>query len=129
MMKNNRIEGLRGLLILWIVLYHYTFRYNGLFDKAIDFPLQFTNGGEVGVMMFFVISGYLAGRSVLNGEGILNSFLKRYWRLWKPYSMAVLFITLWCTLIHFPGRQRGEDKKSVYEGGAGEYRKHCGTFP
>ena len=105
MMKNNRIEGLRGLLILWIVLFHYTFRYNGLFDKSLNFPIQFTNGGEVGVMMFFVISGYLAGRSLLNGRGIIKSFLRRYWRLWKPYFIAVLFISAWCALMRFPGRQ------------------------
>lgn len=103
-MKNNKIEGLRGLLILWIVFYHYTFRYNGLYEKCVNFPVEFDNGGEVGVMMFFVISGYLAGNTILNERGVIKSFIKRYWRLWKPYSLAVLFILIWCLLVPLPDR-------------------------
>lgn len=69
MLKNNKLEGLRGLLMLWIVIFHYTTMYNVYVDRPILFPIEFNNGGAVGVYMFFVISGYFMVSKILTGGG------------------------------------------------------------
>ncbi len=72
------IEGLRGALMVWIVLYHYTCQYNTISEiHEIFFPLTFPTGGVYGVMMFFVISGYFIQNSLVSAGGgakvLLNS--------------------------------------------------------
>lgn len=91
---NYNIEGLRGLLIIWIILFHYTTRYSELYLK--DVPISFDNGGRVGVAMFFVISGYFLTRSLLeNGNGWYNVAkfaINKYWRLYPAYLLSVVLI-------------------------------------
>ncbi|MTH90700.1 MAG: acetyltransferase, partial [Actinobacteria bacterium] len=44
------VQGLRGLAVLVVVLYHFNF---------------FFHGGFIGVDMFFVISGFVIGRMLI----------------------------------------------------------------
>lgn len=53
-MRNLSIQGLRGYLMIWIVLFHYTTRYPILYPSAnMEMPIRFENGGEVGIVIFF----------------------------------------------------------------------------
>lgn len=109
MNKNYAIEGLRGILMIWIVLYHYTFVYNQLvMGKTVAFTPVFNNGGAVGVELFFVMSGFfLVGPLTNLGGGILDSlkwFSKRYWRLWPAYAISITITFLWMLLLPVPGR-------------------------
>ena len=71
MNKNYAIEGLRGILMIWIVLYHYTFVYNQLvMGKTVAFTPVFNNGGAVGVELFFVMSGFFLVEPLTNLGGV-----------------------------------------------------------
>lgn len=94
--------------MLWIVLFHFTTRFAELFPN-IDIPIQFENGGKVGVLFFFVISGFLLGKSLFESNQLpLNSVLKviinKYWRLWSFYVFAVVIIYTVLCIFHLPGR-------------------------
>ncbi len=104
MMKNKKLEGLRGLLMLWIVLFHYTTMYNVYVDRPIQFPIEFNNGNVVGVTMFFVIAGYLMVGKILTGGAVFSTFINRYWRLYKSYILAIIIIVGWMLIMPLPGR-------------------------
>ena len=93
-MKNYNVEGLRGLLMIWIILFHYTTRYSGLYNETV--PVSFNNGGKVGVAMFFVISGYFLSHSLLESSYGLKNVTKfvvnKYWRLYPAYLISVVLI-------------------------------------
>lgn len=50
--------------MIWIILFHYTTRYGQLF--SVDIPFSFDNGGEIGVAVFFIISGFFLQKSLVN---------------------------------------------------------------
>ena len=77
--------------MLYIVLYHYTQRYTELFS-APSFAYSFSNGGEVGVAIFFIISGYLTmlSSSKIDSEGWSNWLKRKYLRLYPQYIIAVI---------------------------------------
>lgn len=104
--KNPSIEGLRGILMLWIVLFHYTFQYNGLaLGKTVAFVPVFNHGGEVGVMLFLVISGYYMSRSIISVTGGGEKwFFQRYLRLFSTYAVSVVVIWCWLWALPVPGR-------------------------
>lgn len=104
MIYNKKMEGLRGILMLWIVLFHYTTMYNCNFDRNFCFPIEFNSGGTIGVTMFFVISGYFMVSKILIGGGIFSTFINRYWRLYKSYILAIVLIVVWMLFMPLPGR-------------------------
>lgn len=113
-MRNLNIEGLRGVLMLWIILFHYTTRYSELFNVSI--PCEFENGGVVGVALFFIISGFFLGKTLLDKKrrGFKQVFkfsINKYWRLYTPYAISVITIYVITDLL-FPLQGRGCDTRS-----------------
>lgn len=113
---NYTIDLYRFALILYIILFHFTAGYNANsgFD-SIFFPHRFGYGGPVGTTLFFILSGYFMGAFLHNGrfEGIRDYVLyclKRYWRFWPAYALAVIIIYLWLLLLPLPDKQVGLGK-------------------
>ncbi len=78
------IEGLRGVAVLLVVLYHATFAW--------------IEGGYVGVDVFFVISGYLITRLLIDefetGTFSVRNFYVRRIRRLIPSLLATILVTL-----------------------------------
>lgn len=77
------IEGLRGIAVLAVVFFH-----SGL---------KFAAGGYIGVDVFFVISGYLISKSIIDsfdnqGFSLLKFYERRFRRI-IPTAIAVIIIT------------------------------------
>lgn len=86
------ITPVRGLLAIWIVLFHYTFRFSELYD--IHFTPVFDNGGKVGVSTFFIISGFLTRATLFRFyENKILWIVRKYLRLWWSYIVCT-FVTL-----------------------------------
>lgn len=107
-MRNLSVQAYRGWLMLWIVLFHYTYRITELYPN-IQFPLQFENGGKIGVMFFFVISGFFLFQGIFKQEqqnikGYCKIIANKYWRLWLPYIFAIILIFAICSIWQLPGR-------------------------
>lgn len=94
------VDGLRAVAVLLVVLYH-------------GYPLEF-NGGQIGVDIFFVISGYLITGLIIDdiskGRFSFPEFYARRIRRIFPALVTVLFSSLvigWFTLLSFDFEQLG----------------------
>lgn len=100
----NYIDVWKGLAILWIVLFHYCDRYLLLYDRDIN--MSFSHGGEVGVSVFFIFSGFLTYKTLdkLEIQGLKRWFLHKIFRLYPIYALSVIIIFLLLVIIGLPGR-------------------------
>lgn len=87
------INALRGIAIIGVLLYHF---------KVDDFA-----GGFAGVDVFFVISGYLMSRVVINQIykgtfSFVDYFERRLYRIVPALLVLVALLTLLCFFIYLP---------------------------
>jgi peptidoglycan/LPS O-acetylase OafA/YrhL len=95
--KSSRIEyldSLRGLGAIIVGLAHYETFYPFILNGEKIFK------GHVAVSLFFVLSGYVLSLSLRKEDAFQNFTLgafiiKRFFRLWVPFSMALIF-SLFC---------------------------------
>lgn len=94
------IDGLRAIAVLLVVLYH-------------GYPAEF-NAGQIGVDVFFVISGYLITglivKELKEGRFLLSTFYARRIRRIFPALITVLLFCIivgWCTLLSVDFEQLG----------------------
>lgn len=108
--KNPYIELYRFALMLWIVLFHFTTRFETLFpDSLYKAPCSFSNGGTIGVSIFFIISGFFMAKTLLltKEKGVKTMIYycwKRFIRLWPAYIVCCIFIGLVLWFYPLPGR-------------------------
>jgi peptidoglycan/LPS O-acetylase OafA/YrhL len=84
------LDGLRGLAALSVVLYHYTYMYNQYFENR-DKPLLSFSRGNLGVELFFIISGFVILMTVSRTKTILDFVVSRVSRIYPVYWVAVIF--------------------------------------
>lgn len=104
--KYISITLLRGLSVLLIILYHYTSRYNYK-TEIIELGVQTIWDidiwwGAAAVVTFFMMSGFLVGKSLLNQRTTLKSYLiNRAFRLYPPFWAGII-LTYIILLAYFP---------------------------
>lgn len=108
MSRNRNIEGMRAVLILWVILFHYTVRFHTLY--SIEMPFYLENGGPVGVPLFYIISGFFMAKVFANDrkysfKEICRQMVKRYWRFWPAYALSVIIIYVVVGFCGLPGRE------------------------
>ena len=95
------VDGVRALAILWVMSYHLVLFHLGSFTtEAIGIATgrwtQWTSRGDMGVDLFFVISGYLIGTILLREyrkSGTLQIrrfYIRRFLRLMPVYTVAMI---------------------------------------
>lgn len=109
--RNLGVEGFRGILILWIALFHYTYQYNEInYGKQVVFDYTFDSGGFLGVLIFYMISGYFLYDSTIREDVVWDYrkcvvfSIKKYWRLWPAYAISLLFIYSFLMSFELPER-------------------------
>jgi len=107
MNRNNALDGIRGLAILLVILSHFL-PLRGVGIELIN--------GKVGVILFFVLSGYLIGIQMpkinkpdAHGKqntikGLLKFYLRRTLRIYPLY--IVLIVAFYLIPINIPGYLR-----------------------
>lgn len=105
--RNEAIDVIRGLSIIFVILMHCSVHL----PSSEIFPHNLNNiilgSGYYGVIMFFVVSGYLITRSILNKWGSLAnvsplSFYKMRFARIMPSLLALLLILSLLNLIQAP---------------------------
>lgn len=94
-MKTNRLDSiqfLRGVAALLVIAFHFKQYLNGVYSQA-DIGDRLFGLGEVGVDIFFVISGFIITYSTSNKEknSPLEFSIKRFFRL---YPVFIITLTL-----------------------------------
>jgi peptidoglycan/LPS O-acetylase OafA/YrhL len=95
------VDGVRALAILWVMSYHLVLFHLGSFTaEAVGVATgrwtQWTSRGDMGVDLFFVISGYLIGTILLSEyrqSGTLQIrrfYVRRFLRLIPVYTVAMI---------------------------------------
>ena len=93
------LDALRGIAVLSVILYHYTSRYNDLYQHKSTYLLNFTLG-RLGVQLFFIISGFVIFMTLERCSNIKQFIIKRMSRLYPAYIVSV---TLTFTIVSFVG--------------------------
>jgi peptidoglycan/LPS O-acetylase OafA/YrhL len=95
------VDGVRAIAILWVISYHLVLFHLGSFTaEAVGLATgtwtQWTSRGDMGVDLFFVISGYLIGTILLSEYRktgriqVRRFYLRRFLRLTPVYAVAML---------------------------------------
>ncbi len=90
----KQIDGLRGISVLSVVLYHF-------------FPNIF-KGGFVGVDIFFVISGFVISKILIEefettkGISLKNFYIKRIKRLFPAFFLIIFVSSIFSYFILLP---------------------------
>ncbi|MFT6050672.1 MAG: peptidoglycan/LPS O-acetylase OafA/YrhL [Halioglobus sp.] len=97
------IEGMRGLAVLAVVLYH--------------LKVPFFTAGYLGVDLFFVISGFIITRNILAdlsvGQFSLKNFYYRRYRRLFPALVATILVSLVCAALFMPPQALLEASQSA----------------
>jgi peptidoglycan/LPS O-acetylase OafA/YrhL len=111
------LDGLRGLAILLVICYHFFLAYPG-WHTATNLFGQAAQTGWMGVDLFFVLSGFLITRILIETKqqaGYFRNFLaRRFLRIWPLYylSLAALLIVLPLVVSPVPnGLQRMQERQ------------------
>jgi len=94
------IDGIRAIAVLWVIIFHaWLFQYltfKSSIDKIYDHPLFYwVSKGDLGVDLFFVISGFLIGGIIFKEIKSRDSFnfkrfyVRRFLRLTPVYIFAI----------------------------------------
>jgi peptidoglycan/LPS O-acetylase OafA/YrhL len=90
------LDGLRGLAAAVVAFSHFLNRAN-LFDRLFGH-----GGGQIGVMLFFCLSGYLMGslylRSPCSAEAVFTFARRRFARVGPLFLLVMAFCALWAPI-------------------------------
>jgi peptidoglycan/LPS O-acetylase OafA/YrhL len=90
-----RLDGLRGVAILAVLLRHFGFAYpvNGVFDRVVSTVLLF---GWSGVDLFFVLSGFLITGILIETRNA-NNYFGSFWarRALRIVPVYFAFLSVW----------------------------------
>jgi peptidoglycan/LPS O-acetylase OafA/YrhL len=78
------LDGTRGLAVLIVMLSHSSGR-----EMALAPWLDFAGIGHIGVYLFFVLSGYLLTKNLLEGQSAVQFYLRRLFRIVPLYYVVL----------------------------------------
>ena len=100
------LDVFRGIAALTVVLYHYLFRFDQLYELE-TLSVEGLWLGRYGVHFFFLISGFVICWSLSNARGLAAFALSRFSRIYPAYWVAVIATFSIVALAGLPGREVG----------------------
>lgn len=98
------LDALRGLAALSVIGYHYTTRYHQIYGHTSDFFYELP-AGRYGVLLFFMISGFVILMSLERTRRSLDFIVGRFARLYPTYWMAIALTFTAVAGMGLPGRE------------------------
>lgn len=92
----------RGLAVLLVVLYHFTDRIPHQFMGSPTPPLVQEQIGKIGILIFFVISGYLITKSLMGTKDVAAFYAKRISRIWPLFIVASITVYIAMKVLNPP---------------------------
>jgi len=115
-----RLDGLRGLAILLVMLYHFSLPHPRMHGHDAGWLLQLAQTGWLGVDLFFVLSGFLITGILVETRTEAHYFrtflARRFLRIWPLYYMGllVLLVLLPTVLPSVPPQLQGMRDKQAW---------------
>jgi peptidoglycan/LPS O-acetylase OafA/YrhL len=98
------LDAIRGIAALMVVLYHYSFRYGQLYGYKV-LPLFSIEHGNLGVQLFFIVSGFVIFMTLDKASHITDFVVSRLSRLYPAYWVAVVLTFIIVRVFSLPGRE------------------------
>ena len=112
-MRYKELDGLRGIAALSVYFSHLigVFVINSsLFDRLSNSPFHIFWHGEAAVTLFFLLSGFVLTLPYIKNRVDLNLpsfYLKRVFRIYPAFIVAIVFSVLLKTFLFDPSQMRG----------------------
>ena len=106
-MASNRLvelDAIRGLAALAVVVYHYFFHFDELYGHS-DLPVAWSLGGQAGVQLFFMVSGFVIYWSLHNIRNPMDFVVSRFSRLYPGYWLGVALTFTIVSIWSLPNRE------------------------
>jgi len=100
------LDAIRGISCLAVVIYHYTTRFHELYGHDFYVP-QFLHAGAVGVLVFFIVSGFVISLTLERGGSVFSFIYNRFSRLYPAYWVAIVLTYTVVSIAGLPGREVG----------------------
>ena len=94
--KSDRIiflDGLRGLAIAMVVVYHVYAGYTDIYPYGAKYNFFLIRQGWLGVELFFMISGFVILLTLEKCENLIDFMIRRWLRLFPAMLICSFFIT------------------------------------
>ena len=115
--KDDFIQIWRGVAVLLVVYYHFSNRIPREHLGMEGDPVLIFYSGKLGVLIFFIISGYLIAKSLSHSQNLARFYAKRISRIWPLFILASLSIFLFLQFLEPPVVPSGPKKFFVEERG------------
>lgn len=100
--KDNFIQVWRGIAALLVIYFHLSSRVPPSSLGMSEGPSLIFYSGKIGVLIFFIISGYLIVQSLQFSKNLASFYAKRISRIWPLFVLASVLIFLFLQLIDPP---------------------------
>lgn len=100
------LDALRGVAAVLVMFFHFTTRYDQLFEHASS-PLFSLPWGHYGVNLFFMISGFVIFLTLHRIQQPMDFLVSRFSRLYPAFWVAVLVTFLLTHWLELPGKTVG----------------------
>mgnify|MGYP005989283905 FL=1 len=106
----NRIQNidiLRGIAILFVVLFHYTSSHysQDYLLRTDGWTLELARYGWSGVDIFFVVSGYCIAMTIVKTQNYIEFLVRRFARIYPAYVFCGLITLIFFTFFDLPGKE------------------------
>tara|TARA_Y100001958_G_C21121395_1_gene465397 strand:+ start:49 stop:1056 length:1008 start_codon:yes stop_codon:yes gene_type:complete len=102
----ENIDLLRGVAIIFVVLFHYTNHYSPDYLLRTDnWFLPIAKYGWSGVDIFFIVSGYCIALTIIKTSNFVEFSVKRFARIYPAYFFCGISTLIFFSFFDLPGRE------------------------
>ncbi|MBL4796377.1 MAG: acyltransferase [Oleispira sp.] len=98
------LDALRGIAAFSVVLFHYLFRYDGIYGHD-TLNVTWFEFGKYGVQLFFMVSGFVIFWTLSRTKRPLDFLVSRFSRLYPVYWVALAITFVSVTVLGLEGRE------------------------
>ncbi|WP_295674677.1 acyltransferase [uncultured Mucilaginibacter sp.] len=107
------LDALRGVAVLTVMLYHYTYAYDFHFKLFSDHKF-YLNHGNLAVHLFFIISGFVIFMTLERSKHKFDFIVSRFSRLYPAYWTALFLTAAIITVLPVPTLGHYTPKEILY---------------